>query len=204
MVRTANPNSATKTRLLDAAERLMLARGFAATSVDDICAAAKLTKGSLFHYFESKEDLARTLLERFCVSGTAARESACCQERDPLARVYSHIDFAVKMARDSARRQGCLLGVFAQELSDSHPKMRSMCAEGFAQWSAVLTRDLEAAKMRYKPKTAFAAQSLADHFIVILEGAQILAKTQQNPKVVEKSLRHFRQYVESLFGRRAG
>ena len=201
MVRTANPNSATKARLLDAAERLMLARGFAATSVKGVCAAAKLTKGSFFHYFESKEDLARTLLARFCASGREARASACCGAEDPLARVHSHIDFALKMARDPARH-GCLLGAFAQELSDSHPKLRSMCVDGFAQWSAVLKRDLDAAKARYAPKAAFETKSLAEHFIAILEGAQILAKTQQNPKIVEQSLRHFRRYVDSLFGRR--
>ena len=47
-MKTTPKNSPTKTRLLDAAQNLVLTKGFAGTTVDDICDAAKLTKGSFF------------------------------------------------------------------------------------------------------------------------------------------------------------
>ncbi|WP_447974457.1 TetR family transcriptional regulator C-terminal domain-containing protein [Nitrospira sp. Kam-Ns4a] len=94
---------------------------------------------------------------------------------------------------------GCLLGSFAQELSDSYPKIRSQCAAHFAQWTATFKRDLDAAKAKYVPRAAFDTQSLAEHFIAVFEGALILAKAKQDRQPVEVHLRHFRRYVQSLF-----
>jgi len=53
----ANPENS-RTRLLAATVDLVRANGYAATRVDEICAAAGVTKGSFFHHFESKEELA--------------------------------------------------------------------------------------------------------------------------------------------------
>jgi len=83
-MRAAQKDSPTKTRLLDAAERLMLAKGFSATTVDDICETAKLTKGSFFHYFESKDELGEELLEHFCTAGQRIHEMFCGNTTDPL------------------------------------------------------------------------------------------------------------------------
>ena len=57
-------SEATTSELLDAARRLFAADGFAATSLDDIVAAAGVTKGALYHHFESKRDLFRAVYER--------------------------------------------------------------------------------------------------------------------------------------------
>ena len=64
-MRTAQTHSPTKEKLLEAAQQLMLAKGFPATTVDEICEAAGFTKGSFFHYFESKEHLGKEVLDRF-------------------------------------------------------------------------------------------------------------------------------------------
>ena len=199
MVRTAQEHSPTKERLLDAAERLMLAKGFVATTVDEICEAAKLTKGSFFHYFESKEELGKELLERFCASSQEQMQHACCQERDPLKRLYGLVDFAIKTSQECAGTQGCLLGTFAQELADTHPEIRSVCSEAFGRWSQMLKHDLDEAKAAYAPKKNIDTQGLAELFIAVLEGSKILAKATQDAGVETKSLQHFKRYLESLF-----
>src|SRR3989338_3643231 len=99
MVRTAQSDSPTKDRLLDAAKRLMLAKGFAATTVDEICEGAKLTKGSFFHYFESKDQLGKVLLERFCAEGQQMHEACCGAETDPLKRVYNYIEGTIALSK---------------------------------------------------------------------------------------------------------
>ncbi len=201
MVRTAKEHPPTKARLLDSAERLMLAKGFSATTVDEICEAAKLTKGSFFYYFESKEQLGKELLERFCASARERmKEGACCGgERDPLKRVYGYVDFMIKMSKECAGSQGCLLGTFAQELSDTHPEIRSVCEEGFGRWAEMLKQDLDEAKAKYAPKAPFNTKSLAEHCIAIVEGSKILARTRQDAGIIEASLRHFRHYLDMLF-----
>ncbi|MBI4342793.1 MAG: TetR/AcrR family transcriptional regulator [Candidatus Omnitrophica bacterium] len=201
MVRTAQAHSPTKERLLDAAERLMLAKGFAATSVEEICEAAKLTKGSFFHYFESKEQLGKAVLERFCKSGARLHAGFCGVEKDPLKRVYNYIDGAVTLSQDPSMGSGCLLGTFSQELCDTSPEIRRACEQGFAAWKQQFGEELEAAKRKYAPKGDWSPKELAEHFIAILEGSLILGKAGQDMQVVGRNLRHFKRYVQQLFGR---
>ncbi len=195
-------HSPTRGKLLDAAERLMVARGFAATTLEEICRAAKMTKGCFFHYFESKEHLGRAVLERFCDQAQKEMEEALSpDERDPLRRVYARIDLAIRMSRKCPSSQGCLLGTLAQELSETHPEIRSLCARGFERWAQAFQKEISEAKARYRPRSAIDPRSLAEYFIAVLEGSKILAKTQRNGKVVEKNLRLFQQYLKGLFGR---
>ena len=180
----------------------MLAKGFSATTVEDICRASKLTKGSFFHYFESKEALGKAVLERFC-GGVKQHlgEAVCSAAGDPLERIDAQIDCAIKLSKDPDAVRGCLLGTFAQELSDTHPDIRSSCAKQFGEWTAALQQDLRDAKAKYAPKAIFDARTLAEHFIAVLEGALILAKAKQDGKVVETSLEHYRRYVHGLLER---
>ena len=201
MTRTALANPPAKARLLDAAQALMLARGFAATTVDEICHQAKLTKGSFFHYFKSKDALGQALLRRFCETGDQLHRSLCGSERDPLKRVYRYIDEMIRLSRGPVMGKGCLLGTFAQELSDTHPDIRKMCSEAFSSWAVKLAADLQQAKRMYAPRAAFNPHSLAEHFIAVLEGAQILSKTQQDSRIIRKSLEHFKAYLKTLYGR---
>lgn len=192
--------SRARDKLLDAAQRLMLAKGYPATTIEEICAAAKLTKGSFFHYFESKEDLGKALLERDADSGPQTGGSAYRMEkRDPLERVYGYLDFSAQVYQGPRGRTGCLLGNFAQELSDTHPAIRSLCAKRFDEWAATFKRALDEAKARHRPKTTLDTQSLAEHFIAVLEGSLILGKAHRDMGIVRKNLRHFRHYLEMIF-----
>ena len=47
-----------KDKILDAALMVIRAKGYTATTVDDLCAASDVTKGAFFHHFKSKDDLA--------------------------------------------------------------------------------------------------------------------------------------------------
>ena len=199
MVNILRKHSPTKERLLDAAERLMLAKGFTATTVEEICASAKLTKGSFFHYFKSKGQLARELLERFCAASQRKMQEAVGHaERDPLKRVYRYIDVMIAMSKDCAE-QGCLLGTFAQELSETNPNMRTLCDQAFNRWVNAFKADLDAAKAACASRVPIDTKSLAEHFIAILEGAKILAKAQADASVEGRSLRHFKRYLEYVF-----
>jgi TetR/AcrR family transcriptional repressor of nem operon len=191
----------TKDKLLTVSRELVLAKGYAGTSVDDICRAARLTKGSFFHYFKSKEDLAMTLLTGYCADSEKLLVSGCCtQEKDPLKRVYGLLDFLIAMFKKK-NNKGCLLGSMAQELSDTHPEIRRICVKGFTQMAEVLKKDLTEAKAKYAPRAAFNVRELADHFVVILQGSMLLSRVKQDGRVKENSLKHFKVYLQSLFGK---
>jgi len=178
----------------------MLTKGFAATTVDEICETSGLTKGSFFHYFESKEDLGKAVLNRFCQSMLQRFQQGPFQkEQDPLLRIYGWIDFAIEMSKNPVAQKGCLLGNFSQELSDTHPGIRSLCAERFADWVELLKKDLDEAKKRCAHGSRVDTQSLAEHFIAVIEGSLILAKAKRDMSVMEKNLRHLKSYVQGLF-----
>jgi TetR/AcrR family transcriptional regulator, transcriptional repressor for nem operon len=201
-MKPADRDSPTKQKLLDAAQELMRTNGYAATSVDDVCEAAGLTKGSFFHYFESKEHLGREVAERYFSARKEMFQSAPFRgKKDPLERVFGYVDFLLEMARHPEAGKGCLLGTFAQELSDSHPGIRSVCAACFDEQCADLRRELEEAKAAYAPRARWSPQTLAEHLVTILQGALILAKARQDPKVLRDSLHHFKEYLKCLFGR---
>ncbi len=199
-MKTKTNNLTAKDKLLEAAQGLMLAKGYTATTVDEICMEAGLTKGSFFHYFESKEDLSKAALDRFASSMFQMMEEAPFHKReDPLKRVFGFLDFMLEIAKNPAIPKSCLIGNFSQELSGTHPEIRSLCEGYFSQWSEALKKDLDDAKRRYKPKASFDSLSLADHFIAVMEGSLILAKAKQETNVIEESIGHLRKYIKGLF-----
>lgn len=203
-MRTAQTLSPTKQKLLAAAQQLMLSKGYPATTLDDICTAARVTKGSFFHYFASKEHLGKAVLEHFVDHLFKTMQSApFAKKRDPLERVYGYVDFVGKMAKHPDVVQGCLLGSFAQDLSDTHPAIRAQCGGYFDRWALTLKRDLDAAKTKHAPRATFDTQSLAEHFITVVEGALILVKAKQDGKILEKQLHHFKRYLRSLYSGKA-
>ncbi len=200
MPRISRKASSTKEKLLEAAQHLMLEKGFTATTVDDICEAAGLTKGSFFHYFKSKEDLGQEVLTHFfnCMQQTI-QQAPFLKKGDPLKRVYEYVDFMIRMYLDPLSPTSCLVGNFAQELSNSHSKIRASCNRMFSQWVNGLKGDLKAARSRYAPKKSIDVESLAEHFIAVTEGALILAKAKQDRAIIKKNLLHYKRYLKSLF-----
>ena len=204
MSRTANPSSPAKRKLLDAAERLMLEKGFTATTVDDICAAAGLTKGSFFHYFENKDGLGKAVLEHTMERRRQMAETApYVKLADPLDRVYGCLDFLAQLSRKMFESPdlaaGCLIGNLAQELSYTHPDIRSQCAECLKEVAKEIEVDLAAAKEKHAPKSPIDPRGLAEHFVAITEGSFILGKAQKNPGAVVENLNHFKRYLQFLF-----
>lgn len=201
-MRTAKTDSPTKQKLLDAAQELMLAKGFTATSVDEICEAAGLTKGSFFHYFEDKEHLGRAVAEGFYASmREMARSAPFHQMPDPLDRVYGRIDFLIGLSRDPKAAKGCLLGTFVQELAGTRPAIRAVCASCFEESARSFKEDLDGAKARYTPRAKWSTQSLADYLTAVVQGSIIVAKAKQDRKVMEENLLHFKEYLKCVFGR---
>ncbi len=199
-MRTAKPDSETRMKILEAAQRLMLAKGFSATSVDEICAEAEVTKGSFFHYFESKEHLGKDVLDHFiAVTSTAIFESPFFKSDDPLKRIYGYIDFMIEISARPERRSGCLLGNFAQVLCDTHPDIRSLCAKHFTWWAETFKHQLDEAVVKHKTKKTVDTRVLAQHFIALFEGSLMLAKTQQDIGIIEKNLRNFKHYIKDIF-----
>lgn len=189
-----------RVKLLDAALHVIRAKGYAASTIDDICHEAKLTKGSFFHHFKSKDELAvsaaahwETMTETFFAS---ARYH---EAKDPLDRLLGYVDFRAKILQGELADYTCLLGTLVQETYATHPDIRAACDKGMSTHIAILTRDIEAAKQLYAPEAPWSAASVGYFIQTVLQGAFIFAKAKQGPEVVRDSLAHLRRYLEALF-----
>jgi TetR/AcrR family transcriptional repressor of nem operon len=192
----------TKEQLIQTAIELMLAKGYTATTVDEICEKAGITKGGFFYYFESKEDLGKAALEYFWQSQIRMiKEMPFHTIKDPLKKLHGFLDSFADRARDPQITKSCLIGNFSQELSSTYPEIRSLCDKKFSLFADMLKQILDEAKQMYAPRLRLDTRSLAEHFIAIFQGALILSKAKQDAKVIEESVEHFRRYVESLFNK---
>jgi TetR/AcrR family transcriptional repressor of nem operon len=193
------PRTDARTRLLDAAMTLLRTRGYAATTVDDICAAAGVTKGAFFHHFRSKEDLGIAAAAHFStwLEALFAR-SGWRDHADPLDRVLAYVDFRIAIFRGTIPHMTCLLGMMVQEIFATHPALLAACRTGITIHAAPL-RDEIASAMQARGLTGFTAESLALHAMAVIQGAFVLAKADGGPDRAVDSLHHLRRYVELLF-----
>jgi TetR/AcrR family transcriptional regulator, transcriptional repressor for nem operon len=189
-----------RTKLLDAAVSVIRAKGYAAARVDDICGAAGLTKGSFFHHFASKEELALAAAERWdTTTGDLFAAASYHQLPDPLDRLLAYIDFRKALIRGMARDFTCFAGTTVQEVHETHPAIRDACGDTISGHAATLEADIAAAMRQYGAAGNLTAESLALHTQAVIQGAFILAKATQDPGIATASLDHLRRYLELLF-----
>jgi TetR/AcrR family transcriptional repressor of nem operon len=189
-----------KTKLLEAALKVIRAKGYAATTVDDICHKAGVTKGSFFHHFKSKDELALAAVSYFGILTDSFFAAAPYRKlEDPLDRLLGYVDFRGEILRGELPDYTCLLGTLVQETYATHPAIRAACDQAMSSHIAHLTRDVEAARKLYAPKAAWSTESVGYFIQAVLQGSFIFAKAKQSPDVVCESLEHLRRYLGVLF-----
>jgi TetR/AcrR family transcriptional repressor of nem operon len=199
---TTKPQSAAKTKLLDAALSVIRAKGYSATTVDDICQAAGVTKGAFFHHFKSKEELAVSAAGHFSAMADQIFSTAPYRNLpEPVDRLLGYVDFRKAILQGDLPEFTCLLGTMVQEAYDTHPPIRAACEKCISGHAATLESDIAEAKREYGIEAQWTAGSLALYTQAVIQGAFILAKAKHSPQVAADCLDHLRQYLEMLFVR---
>lgn len=193
-----------KEKFLDAAIEVVRRKGYTAATIDDICAVAKLTKGSFFHHFSSKEDLGLNAAAHWgSVTGALFAASTYKTLEDPLDRLLAYIDLRLALIEGEVTEFTCFLGTMVQDTFETFPALRDACYTGISEHAFTLTEDIAAAKSRYAPDAAWTATSLGLYTQAVIQGAFVLAKAEHGTETARDCLRHLRRYVEMLFGQPA-
>jgi AcrR family transcriptional regulator len=115
--------SSARDRILDAAERLLLAGGASRLTVEAVAGEAKVSKGGFFHHFATKDELLVAILERLVGGVMAEIESRAGRDPEPRgARLRAHIALAFDMDKASFEKWMALLLALIQ-VAGSQPAL---------------------------------------------------------------------------------
>jgi TetR/AcrR family transcriptional repressor of nem operon len=198
---TRVPRGEARARLLAAARSLVRHKGFAATSVDDLCAAAGVTKGAFFHHVPSKEALGVALVQDWTTT-TGAMFAAHPYNSlpDPLDRVFAYIDLRRQLLDQPIPEFSCVAGTTVQEAYESSPPIRQAAAESIGSGAEHVRPHLVAALAAH-PVPGVTAESLAQLFQVAVQGGIVVAKALDTPTPAREAFDHLERYLRLLFGR---
>jgi TetR/AcrR family transcriptional regulator, transcriptional repressor for nem operon len=197
------PAPGVKARLIDAAMTIVRQKGYSATSIDDLCKAAGVTKGAFFHHFASKEALAVAGAEQWTARAEQLIFSLPPWTRieDPLERLIAHIDFRLTMLDGPVEAFTCFVGTMVQETFATNDAIRAACDLSISTYAKRLAEDIQAAIDKYGIGNRVTALDLAYHIQAVLQGAFIMAKAKGDPTIARASVTHLKRYVAMLFSK---
>jgi TetR/AcrR family transcriptional repressor of nem operon len=176
-------------KVIDSALRLFREQGYHATSMADISEACGLLKGSIYHYFPGKKELAVAALDRVIEEGRERLFLPAANDNlAPEARLRCLAD-AVE-GYFIGRAGGCLMGNLALEVGDAIPEFGERIRIYFGEWAEALTRLL---KDRYGEDRA---RELAEDAIARVQGAIMMMGINGD----ERPLRRASRDVMALLG----
>src|SRR5258708_271849 len=128
--RTMGRPSDARERLIAASREVIYANSYEAATVDDLCAAAHVTKSSFYHFFTSKQDLLLAAMEsRWQWMQEVVLKPAFADDLPPQERILRFFDFMMKRQKvqkeDTGHMRGCPLGNLTLEMSTQDEVIRS-------------------------------------------------------------------------------
>ncbi|MGH3258352.1 MAG: TetR/AcrR family transcriptional regulator [Streptosporangiaceae bacterium] len=175
----------TRTRIVEAAARLIHQRGVAGTTLEDVKAAAEVSGSQLYHYFPDKDDLVQAVIDHQADAIAGNQQQADLGSPDGL-RAWR--DMVITQAQSSNGKGGCPLGSLAGQLAETDPRARALIATGFDQWSAALGDGLRRLQTAGRTPAGIDADDLAITLLAALQGGLLLAQVQRDTHPLETAV----------------
>ncbi|MBI2824461.1 MAG: TetR/AcrR family transcriptional regulator [Planctomycetia bacterium] len=194
------PEQGARDKLVESATDLLRRQGYVATTVDQICAQAGVTKGAFFHYFESKEALAHACLERWGRQGEAMDAAAPYRAiEEPVERALACIEFYAAFFSNPRLVKSCLAGTTVQEVAETNPALRDAAQACFVDAEKRFKSLLDEAFKSRRRRRADTA-SLATLWMSTIQGSLLLSKASRDASIIRKNFAHLHAYIKGLLG----
>lgn len=191
----------TKERIMEAAENIMLEKGFHSMGLNQILTAVKVPKGSFYHYFKSKDDFGVELLKFYLERTTKQkREMLLSQEwgTDPVQRLVTYLDSGLEYIQKIEGKFPCLVLKIASEVTDLSEPMRKELAKGFEDWVDIFERVLQEAVDTNVLSSTINKRLEAEFIQDLWSGAIQRAVINRNIEPVRQAVEYIKARIESF------
>ncbi|MCC7427912.1 MAG: TetR/AcrR family transcriptional regulator [Alphaproteobacteria bacterium] len=194
----------TRERILALAEAAVLEKGFAGTSIDELIAAAGITKSGFFYHFKDKGDLARALMQRYIEAndeillGILKRAEEL--NDDPLHGFLVALRMLAELVADLPNgHPGCLVAAFTYQDQLFSRDIRALMERGNQGWREMYRDRLARIAERYPPRIPASVDDLADMANALMDGGIIQSKVMKDPQVLPRQIMLYRDFLRMVF-----
>jgi TetR/AcrR family transcriptional repressor of nem operon len=191
-------------RILDAAEAAVLAKGFAATSIDELVAESGISKSGFFYHFKDKGALAKAIMERYLARDRELLDQLFARadelNDDPLHGFLVGLKFFAEMMSDlPSNHPGCIAASFAYQDQLFNREIHQLNASGILTWRKRFRERFELIAKKYPAKSDVDFDALADAVAVLVEGGFVLGRALKDSTITPRQILLFRDYVRIIF-----
>ena len=187
----------TRERLLQAGFQEIYRSGFQSAGIDTILAATNVTKGALYHHFESKEALGFAIVEEIIAKLTRDRWVRPLLGNGPVIDTLIGIVRRTPVQPENIRG-GCPLLNLAQEMSPLDEQFRKRLEKVFGEWEESVTAALRKGQAQGTVRRDLNPDETASFLVAMIEGYASLAKVAQDPKVWAVGFKNIVRWLRTL------
>ncbi|MFP3920619.1 MAG: TetR/AcrR family transcriptional regulator [Dichotomicrobium sp.] len=200
----SRPGTDTRERLLETAERAVLAKGFGATSIEELIAEVGITKNGFFYHFPDKNALALALLQRYVERDEAMLDDVFARGRelseDPLHAFLIALKLLAETMADLPQEfPGCLVATFCYQERLFDRNVHALTHDIVLRWRARFRGCFDAIVQEYEPVEEVELDALADMVSTAIEGGLVLGRATADPRILPDQIMLMRNYVKLLF-----
>ena len=194
----------TRQRILDVAQDAVLAKGFDATSIEEIVAAAEITRGGFFYHFKDKNALAHALIERHIKVEDALFDELFARAKelseDPLQAALIGLKLLAELIEDMpGGHPGCVVATAAYQDRLFNQAVRAANKRAVLGWRARFRAMFDDIAAAYPPNEPVDLDDLADMVSAVVEGGIVMARALEEPRATPAQVMLLRSYVKLLF-----
>ena len=194
----------TRERLLDIAETQVLAKGFGATSIEEIITEAEITKSGFFYHFRDKGVLARALIERYIRRDDEIFDDIFARGRDlsddPLQAMLISLKLFAELLDDiEGGHPGCLIATYAYQERLFDRDVHALNREALISWRNRFMAAFEEIARTYPPREPVDLSELADMVTTVIEGGIVMSKALGDPQKLPEQVLMLRSFLKLLF-----
>ncbi|UXN59364.1 TetR/AcrR family transcriptional regulator [Phyllobacterium zundukense] len=194
----------TRERILEIAEMSVLAKGFAATSIEEIIAEAGITKSGFFYHFKDKNELAHIMLKRYVCANDRVFDDVIARGHqlsdDPLQAFLISLKLLAEVMSDLPNgHPGCLIACICYQERQFDREVLNLTAQSVEAWNARFRAILDNIAVVHPPRDPIDFDDVADMLSCVVDGSIIMSKALNDPSRIERQVMAFRSFIKLLF-----